>query len=123
VPRTTREVHLESLDLAKRFVEVAADKLAADILLLDVRSLTTIADYFVICSGNGERQAQAIARDVLDKAAADGIKPLHDEGLTDSRWVLLDYGSVIVHVFTPAERDYYRLERLWSRAVPVVRIQ
>ena len=123
MPRTTREVHLESLDLAKRFVEVAADKLAADILLLDVRSLTTIADYFVICSGNGERQAQAIARDVLDKAAADGIKPLHDEGLTDSRWVLLDYGSVIVHVFTPAERDYYRLERLWSRAVPVVRIQ
>ena len=123
MPRTTREVHLESLDLAKRFVEVAADKLAADILLLDVRSLTTIADYFVICSGNSERQAQAIARDVLDKAAADGIKPLHDEGLTDSRWVLLDYGSVIVHVFTPAERDYYRLERLWSRAVPVVRIQ
>lgn len=114
---------LESLDLAKRFVEVAADKLAADILLLDVRDVTTIADYFVICTGDSERQVHAIARDILDKAAADGIKPLHDEGLSDSRWVLLDYSSVIVHVFTPSERDYYRLERLWSRAVPVVRIQ
>lgn len=104
-------------------VEIASDKLAENIVLLDVRALTSIADYFVICSGTTERQVRAIAREVLEVLDKEGITPLHDEGLTDSCWVLLDYGEVIVHIFTPAERDYYRLERLWNKAVTVLRIQ
>jgi len=118
-----REVLLESLNLARRVVEIASDKLAENIVLLDVRALTSIADYFVICSGATERQVRAIAREVLEVLDKEGIAPLHDEGLTDSCWVLLDYGEVIVHIFTPAERDYYRLERLWNRATTVLRIQ
>ncbi len=85
--------------------------------------MTTIADYFVICSGASERQVRAIARSVQEILGQEGIRPLHGEGEGDSNWILLDYGVVIVHVFAPAERDYYRLERLWSSAVTVVRIQ
>jgi ribosome-associated protein len=103
--------------------DICADKLAEDIIVLDVRALTTIADYFVICSGNSERQVRAVSRQLLDALSQDGVKPLHGEGESDSNWVLLDYGDVIVHVFTPQERDYYRLERLWSAAVTVLRMQ
>ena len=118
-----RRCYLESIDLAKRIVELASDKLAENIVLLDIRALTTIADYFVICGGSSGRQVQAISREIQDTLRDEGVRPLHGEGETDSNWILLDYGSVIVHVFTTEERDFYKLERLWHEAIPVVKMQ
>jgi ribosome-associated protein len=113
---------LASLDLARRIVELAEDKKAADILLLDLGELTTLADAFVICSGGSERQIAAIADGIAEKLRDEGIKPIGREGTAESHWVLLDYGSVIVHVFTPPERDYYGLEKHWSEAKTVLRV-
>jgi ribosome-associated protein len=111
------------LDLARRIVELAEDKKAADIVLLDLGELTTLADAFVICSGGSERQISAIADGIAEALRDEGVKPIGREGTAESHWVLLDYGAVIVHVFTPPERDYYQLERHWSAARTVVRVQ
>jgi ribosome-associated protein len=111
------------LDLARRIVELAEDKKAADIVLLDLGELTTVADAFVICSGGSERQIAAIANGILEALRDEGIKPFGREGTPESHWVLVDFGSVIVHVFTPPERDYYELEKHWSGAKVIVRVQ
>jgi ribosome-associated protein len=111
------------LDLARRIVELAEDKKAADIVLLDLTGLTTLADYFVICSGGSERQLAAIADGIVEGLRGEGLRPIGREGLAASHWALLDYGSVIVHVFTPPERDFYQLERHWGEAKTVLRVQ
>lgn len=111
------------LDLARRIVELAEDKKAADIVLLDLGELTTLADAFVICSGGSERQISAIADGIVEGLREERVKPIGREGTPESHWVLLDFGSVIVHVFTPPERDYYQLEKHWSGARTVVRVQ
>ena len=111
------------LDLARRIVELAEDKKAADIVLLDLGELTTLADAFVICSGGSERQLDAIADGIISALRDEGVKPIGREGTPASHWVLLDYGSVIVHIFTPPERDYYQLERHWSAAKIVLQVQ
>lgn len=111
------------LDLARRIVELAEDKKAAEIVLLDLGELTTVADAFVICSGGSERQINAIADGVVGGLRDEGVKPIGREGTPESHWVLLDYGSVIVHVFTPPERDYYQLEKHWSGAKVILRVQ
>jgi ribosome-associated protein len=111
------------LDLARRIVELAEDKKAADIVLLDLGELTSLADAFVICSGGSERQISAIADGIVAALRDEGIRPYGREGTSESHWVLLDYGDVIVHVFTPPERDYYQLERHWSEARTVLRVQ
>jgi ribosome-associated protein len=116
-------IDLEPLDLARRIVELAEDKKAADIVLLDLGELTTLADAFVICSGGSERQISAIADGIVEGLRDERVKPIGREGTSESHWVLLDYGSVIVHVFTPPERDYYELEKHWSGARVVVRVQ
>jgi ribosome-associated protein len=113
----------ESLDLARRIVELAEDKKAADIVLLDLGGLTTLADAFVICSGGSERQISAIADGIVEGLRAEKVRPFGREGTAESHWVLVDFGSVIVHVFTPPERDYYQLERHWSNARVVLRVQ
>lgn len=115
---------LEAQALAKRVVEVASDKQAGDIVLLDIRPLSLIADYFVVCTATSERQINAIVRDVVDTLRNDdGVRPIRVEGQAASGWVLLDYGDVIVHLFGAKERDFYDLEELWSAAVPLVRVQ
>jgi ribosome-associated protein len=81
-----------------------------------------MADYFVILSGRGDRQVQALGDGIIDELRIEGVRPLGVEGRGVARWVLIDYGSVIVHVFAPEEREYYGLERLWSSAAQVVRI-
>jgi ribosome-associated protein len=113
----------EPLDLARRVVELAEDKKAADIVLLDLTGLTTLADHFVICSGGSERQLDAIADGIVEALRGEGMRPIGREGTAASHWVLLDYGSVIVHVFTPPEREFYQLERHWSEAKTVLRVQ
>ena len=109
-------------ELAHRIVDVASDKKASDIVLLRTAEITTMADYFVIASGRSERQVQALSTAIVDELRDEGIKPLGVEGISSARWVLLDYGSVIVHLFAPDEREYYGLERLWSSATQVVRL-
>jgi len=104
-------------------VEAASDRQASDIVLLDTRGVCSFADYFVICSGETERQIKAIYEEVEHSLKKEGVSPHHREGTLDSGWLLLDFGDVIVHIFAPFEREYYRLAELWSEAIPVVRIQ
>jgi ribosome-associated protein len=114
---------LEALAVAHRAVEAASDKQAIDIILLDARGVCSFADYFVICSGETERQIKTIYDEVGQALKKEGVLPHHREGTLDSGWLLLDFGDVIVHIFAPFEREYYRLDELWSEAIPVVRIQ
>ena len=114
---------LEGIELARKVVEVASDKLAADIVLLDVQEICSFASYFVICTGESERQIKAISDDIELALKKEGVLPHHREGALDSGWLLFDFGDVIVHIFAPFEREFYQLTELWSQAVPVVRIQ
>ncbi|HEX9269953.1 MAG TPA: ribosome silencing factor [Candidatus Limnocylindria bacterium] len=104
-------------------VEAAADKKADDVLVMNVSEVTTIADLFVICSGRSERQVQAIADGIVEKAKEAGRKPFGVEGYATGRWILIDLGDVVVHAFVPAERELYKLERLWGDAPVVLRLQ
>ncbi|MEZ0241421.1 MAG: ribosome silencing factor [Chloroflexota bacterium] len=112
-----------ALDLARRIVELVEDKKAADIVLLELSPLTTVADYFVICSGGSERQLEAIAGGVISGMRDERIRPFGREGTAASHWILVDFGSVIVHIFTPPERDFYQLERHWAEAKTILRLQ
>ncbi len=114
---------LESTELARKILDLIVEKKGSDVTLLDIRPVSMIADYFVICSGGSERQVQAIGEEVENNLKAAHIRPLHVEGAPSSGWVLMDYGGVIVHIFAPAVREYYQLEKLWSKAKTVVKIQ
>ena len=104
-------------------MEVASDKQAMDIVLLDARGVCSFADYFVICNGDSERQIKTIYEEIEHMLKREGVLPRHHEGTVDSGWLLLDFGDVIVHIFASFEREYYQLDKLWSRASTVVRIQ
>ncbi len=114
---------LEALDVAKKAVEVASDKQAKDIVLLDIRKVCPYAEYFVILSGTSDRQLKMLSDEISTELKKAGARVLQREGEVESGWILLDFGDVIVHIFSPEERDYYHLERLWSDAIPVVRMQ
>jgi ribosome-associated protein len=109
--------------MARRIVEIAADRKAEDIVMLDISKVSIIADYFVICSGTGDRHVKAIAREIDEKMGRLGVRSLNIEGMAEGEWVLMDFGDVLVHVFVPATRDFYRLEQLWSGAQPVLVMQ
>ena len=111
------------LDVARRIVELAEDKKAADIVLLDLAGLTTMADYFVICSGGSERQLEAIASGIIGSLRDERTKAIGREGTAASHWILVDFGSVIIHIFTPPEREYYGLEKHWSEARTILSVQ
>jgi ribosome-associated protein len=104
-------------------MEAASEKQASDIVLLDMKGECTFADYFVICSGDNSHQIQAIAEEIEARLKAVGIRVLHSEGAMTSGWVLLDFGSLVVHIFTPADREFYSLEKLWTNARVLVQIQ
>jgi ribosome-associated protein len=98
-------------------VKAALDKKAEELTVLAVGKLTSIADYFILCSATNERQAQAIADNVIEKLREDlRVKPLLVEGTTPGRWILIDFGDFIMHVFTEDARRFYGLERLWGDA-------
>jgi ribosome-associated protein len=98
-------------------------KLGEDVLLLDIRDVSAFADYFVICHGTSDRQLQAIQEEVIARLKEMDIRPLHLEGTAASGWILLDYGSVVLHIFLPSTRQYYSLEQLWKEGKTIVRIQ
>ena len=108
--------------MARKAVEAASDKQAGDVALLDARAACSFADYFVICSGDTERQIRAIYEEIEHTLKKEGVLPNHHEGTVDSGWLLLDYGDVIIHIFATFEREYYQLDKLWSEAKLVLRI-
>lgn len=97
----------------------AADKKAFEITLLNVEALTSLADGFLICSGASQRQVAAIADAIRERLGTAGRRPLHVEGEGRSEWVLIDYGDLVIHVFTEERRAYYALDRLWAAGEPI----
>jgi ribosome-associated protein len=109
-------------ELLMTAVKAADDKRAEDIMVLNMRGISLIADYFIICHGNSDKQVQAIAREIREKALESGYELKRMEGFDEARWVLIDIGDVVVHVFHKDERSYYNLERLWGDA-PIENVQ
>jgi ribosome-associated protein len=103
-----------SLELAHRIAALAAEKLAADIVILDMSDVVTYTDYFVICSGRTARQTQAVAAEIREALKRDRILARGIDGERQGDWILLDFLDVVVHVFTPDARAFYRLESLWG---------
>ena len=115
---------IDPSELAERIVDLLSDRQAEDIVQLDIHDVASFTDYFVIATAQNPRHMNALI-DAFDKELANqGVKSLRREGQSDSGWVLVDFGPVIVHIFTPEDRSHYNLESLWQRAgVPAVRFQ
>ncbi|MER3436276.1 MAG: ribosome silencing factor [Chloroflexota bacterium] len=112
-----------SRDLALRIAEILTDTPAANTLVLDIQGLSSFADFFVICSGENERQLRAITEEITEGLAKSGIRPERTEGNPASGWIVLDFGTAIVHVFDADQRAFYRLEALWAEAPTLLAIQ
>jgi len=121
--RVPQEVTLSAGEIARLAAEVAADALATDVQVLDLQRLTPFFDLFVICSADNTRQLRAMTLKVLETLSAAGVEPLRREGEPESGWVVLDYGLVLIHLFTSEQRAYYRLEERWAEAQRVLVIQ
>ena len=107
----------EPAELAERIAAIAADRKARDIRVIDLRGIVSYTDFFVVCSGNTERQTKAIHDAVYQELKdADRLLPQRTEGEREARWILLDYLDCVLHIFTPEAREYYRLEQLWGEA-------
>ncbi len=106
----------DPLEIAGFIANVMNDKKAEDIEILGIKDLTVIADYFVICTGRNSNQISSICDEIEEKLKDQGIKAGHIEGLRSNNWILMDYGSVIVHIFSPADRDFYQLDKIWADA-------
>ncbi|WP_233711092.1 ribosome silencing factor [Lederbergia citrisecunda] len=107
---------MDTKELLKTVVKAADDKRAEEIVVLNMQGISLIADYFLICHGNSEKQVQAIAREIKDEASKVGYVVNKMEGIDEAKWVLVDMGNIIAHVFHRDERSYYNLERLWGDA-------
>jgi ribosome-associated protein len=107
---------LTSDNLAKKIASLTLEKKATDVLILNLHPLTSMTDYFVICTGSSNTQVKAISEHLTQTLKKEKIRPLHIEGLSSHEWVLMDYISVIVHIFQPQKREFYALERLWGDA-------
>jgi len=103
-------------------VELASDKLAEDIRMLDLRPVTYFADYFIIMSAGSSRQIEALEEDIIEALKESDVRPFHREGTATSGWVLLDFSDVVVHIMGSEEREFYELERLWFQAPQIVRV-
>ncbi len=107
-------------ELGRIAVAAADEKKATDILMLDLEGLSDVCDYFVICTAANARMLDSVVEEIEERVRKNtGLKPLSREGRAGATWVLLDYGSVVIHAFLPEARDYYRLERLWGDAPQV----
>lgn len=117
------QIALQPLDHARYAVDVASDKLASDILMLDISDVSDFADYFVIMSVESARQMRALAEDLEHALEANGCRRHHREGSPDSGWMLLDFGDLVIHIFGVEEREFYNIEAVWDEAAEMVRIQ
>jgi ribosome-associated protein len=109
--------------LARRAVELASDKQAEDVVLLDARQACSFTDYIVICSGDSDRQVDAIHREISDSLKKESAVAYHSEGDSDSGWILLDYAGVVVHIFSKELRGFYSLENVYEKALRLLTIQ
>ena len=116
------EALLEANNLAHTIVDVIANKKASNIVMLDMQKVTLLADYYILCDGASKRQIDAITDALLEDLKKAGTRKAMVEGTSESGWVLVDFGSVIVHIFSPDKRAYYQLEDLWQQAPIVVRM-
>jgi ribosome-associated protein len=117
----TKPIHdhatqLSPEEMVAAIADLAADRKALEIVQLDLRGMIGYSDYFLICSGRTDRQTRAIHDAIHEGMKSRGVLPRRVEGLTEARWILMDYLDVVVHVFTPETREYYRLEQLWGEA-------
>ena len=110
-------------ELALSIADIISETPAANTLVLDVHAVSPLADFFVICSGENERQLRAISREIVEETNKAGNRPRRAEGTPEGGWMLLDYGDVIVHIFHEEQRTFYRLEDLWSEAQTLLSIQ
>jgi len=115
-PRPRPAQRLETEDAVAIAAQAAADKKATDLVMLDLRKAASFTEYFLICTGASTRQVQAISDAIEESLRKSGKRPLHIEGYSSAEWILLDYGDFIAHVFSPASRRFYDLERLWRDA-------
>jgi ribosome-associated protein len=118
-----QEIRTEPSDLGRRIVDILADRQAEDTVLLDVGNVVSFADYFIIATSINARHMHALVETLEKELREDGVKAMHREGDEESGWVLIDYGSVIVHLFSAELRAFYALEELWQAAKQVVRVQ
>jgi ribosome-associated protein len=120
MPSTT-SASSNSLALAQRAAQIALDTKAQDLVLLDLRTVTDMTDFFIICSGTSDTHVRSIGEHVIEEMKKEGTTAHHVEGLEKGRWVLLDFVDFVVHVFHPTLRNFYQLERLWADAeqIPV----
>ena len=109
-------MELKGLEIAEIGAEAAVDRKANDVAILDLRGLSSVADFFVVCSGNSDTHAEGIANIIKEKLDEHSVKLWHREGGRRASWILLDYIDVIVHIFTEDAREFYGLERLWGDA-------
>ena len=109
--------------MARRAVELASDKQAEEVVLLDVRQACSFTDYIVVCNGDSDRQVDAIHREMLNSLKKDSAVPYHSEGDAESGWILLDYAGVVVHIFSRELRGFYSLENVYEKAVRLLTIQ
>ena len=116
------EVTLKANELIHEVVDVIEGKKATNIVALDMRELTSLADYYVLCDGSSIRQINAIVDELMKDLKKSGSWPACAEGSPESGWMLIDFGSVVVHVFSPEQRAYYQLEELWHEAPIVMRM-
>ncbi|MEX2598646.1 MAG: ribosome silencing factor [Dehalococcoidia bacterium] len=117
------DAYRDAAPAARHAVDIASDKQGADILLIDVHEISSFADYLVILSAGSVRQIQALANDLTEAVESKGLDLHHREGANESGWVLLDFGDLVVHVFSPEQRDFYRLEQVWSKGKTLLHIQ
>jgi len=109
-----------STEMANKAIELIKDKKAKDIKLLDIHEISTISDYFVIATGHSSTQVQAMSDELEEKMKLAGYEMHHKEGFRNGRWILLDFGNIIVHLFHDEERQFYNLERLWVDAKSIL---
>lgn len=113
----------EDRELALRIAELISDSPATSTLVLDIHEASSVADFFVLCTGENERQLQAVVRMVSEGLAKESIRPIRTEGIPASGWILMDFGNVVLHIMSAEQRAYYRLEELWNEAQTVLSIQ
>ena len=107
---------LDSKGISLLCANAVLSKKASDLIILEIKGLSSIADYFIICSGKSDRQVQGIAHSIEESLKKEGIYPLGIEGFSEAKWILLDYNDVVIHVFFDPVREFYDLEGLWSDA-------
>ena len=113
-----RKMHdLESNEFAKKIEGILDEKKAKDISTISIKEISILADYFVICSGTSVPHIKSLADEVEERMEKENVKILHKEGYNSARWILLDYGSVVIHIFHEEDRDFYNLERLWADGI------